>query len=126
MESGRRTFIGTALTMVAAAAASKAQLPDASQQPIPQQQEPPSARTALSDAENKFPGEPPVRLDPAAIMRANQDKVKKDVGKMADLIQELQKELNENDSKDILSIDVLKKSEEIEKLAKQVRDMVHG
>lgn len=45
---------------------------------------------------------------------------------MSELIDDLQKQLKEHDTADILSIDVIRKSEEIEKLARQVRDLVRG
>jgi len=45
---------------------------------------------------------------------------------MSELVDALQKQLNENDAADILSLDVIRKSEEIEKLAKHVRDLVRG
>ena len=41
---------------------------------------------------------------------------------MSELIDALQKQLKENDTTDILSLDVIRKSEEIEKLAQQVRE----
>jgi len=45
---------------------------------------------------------------------------------MSELVDALQKQLKENDTASILSVDLIRKSEEIEKLAKQVRDLVRG
>ena len=45
---------------------------------------------------------------------------------MSGLVDELQKDFKENDTTEILSLDVLRKSEEIEKLAKHIRDLVRG
>jgi len=45
---------------------------------------------------------------------------------MSELVDALQKQLKENDTTSILSVDLIRKSEEIEKLAKQVRDLVRG
>ncbi len=45
---------------------------------------------------------------------------------MSDLVGALQKQLKESDTTDILSLDVIRKSEEIEKLARHVRDLVRG
>ena len=102
MGPGRRGFIASALAVMAAATVGKAQVPDASEtgpQPGPKQPGP----TTPPPFGDKSLHDPPPRLDPSAIMKANQEKVKKDVGQMADLIQQLQKELDANDSKDVLS-----------------------
>ncbi len=45
---------------------------------------------------------------------------------MSDLVEALQKQLKESDTADVLSLDVIRKSEEIEKLARHVRDLVRG
>ena len=45
---------------------------------------------------------------------------------MSDLVGALQKQLKESDTADVLSLDVIRKSEEIEKLARHVRDLVRG
>ncbi len=45
---------------------------------------------------------------------------------MSELVDALQKQLKESDTADILSIDMIRKSEEIENLARQVRDLVRG
>lgn len=115
MSSSRRAFIVASLSVAAAAAAVCAaqQAPPASQVPPP------------------FPpAEPPeVKRNPKrdrAILKANRDAVAKDVKRMSELVDALQKQLNENDTADILSLDVIRKSEEIEKLAKHVRDLVRG
>ncbi len=60
------------------------------------------------------------------MLKANRAAISKDVTRMSELIDALQKQLKENDTTDILSLDVIRKSEEIEKLARQVRDLVRG
>ncbi len=60
------------------------------------------------------------------ILKANREAIAKDVARMSGLVDELQKEFKENDTTEILSLDVLRKSEEIEKLAKHIRDLVRG
>lgn len=61
-----------------------------------------------------------------AILKANREAITKDVTRMSDLVDALQKQLKESDTADILSLDVIRKSEEIEKLARHVRDLVRG
>ena len=60
------------------------------------------------------------------MLKANREAVNKDVTRMSELVDALQKQLKESDTTDILSIDVIRKSEEIEKLARHVRDLVRG
>lgn len=61
-----------------------------------------------------------------ALLKANRDAIDKDVTRMSELIDAIQKQLKESDTTDILSLDVIRKSEEIEKLAHRVRDLVRG
>lgn len=60
------------------------------------------------------------------LLKANREAINKDVTRMSDLVEALQKQLKESDTTDILSLDVIRKSEEIEKLARHVRDLVRG
>jgi hypothetical protein len=123
MHQARRGFLRVAVTVAAAAAVGAAQ-----DQQQDQQQD---TRTRIpGSSANKDPfgpdGRDAPKLDPHAVMKANQETVKKDVARMAELTQQLQKELENSDSKDVLSLDVLHKSEEIERLAKQVKDLIRS
>jgi hypothetical protein len=114
MWSSRRTFIGTSLSFAASAAAVWA-----AQQGPPPQVPPPFSP----------PKPPEIARNPKrdrAMLKANREAITKDVTRMSELVDALQKQLKENDSADILSLDVIRKSEEIEKLAKHVRDLVRG
>jgi hypothetical protein len=119
MRQARRGFLKIAVTMAAVAAVGAAQ-----------DQEPDNRTKIPGSTANKDPfgpdGRDAPKLDPHAVMKANQETVKKDVARMAELTQQLQKELENSDSKEVLSLDVLHKSEEIEKLAKQVKDLVRS
>src|ERR1700747_1757820 len=107
MYSSRRTFIGTSLSFAASAAAVWA----AQQAPPPPPEPPEIARNPKRDR---------------AVLKANREAITKDVTRMSELVDALQKQLKENDSADILSLDVIRKSEEIEKIATHVRDLVRG
>ena len=113
MYSSRRAFIGVSLSIAASALWAAQQGPPASQVPPPfaPPESPESVRNSKRDR---------------AVLKANRDAIAKDVTRMSDLVVALQKQLKENDSADILSLDVIRKSEEIEKLAKHVRDLVRG
>ena len=116
MYPSRRTFIGTSLSLAASAAAVWA----AQQAPPPQVPPPFHPPEPPEIARNRNP-----KRD-RALLKANREAITKDVTRMSELVDALQKQLKENDSADILSLDVIRKSEEIEKLAKHVRDLVRG
>jgi hypothetical protein len=64
--------------------------------------------------------------DPHALLKENQKSIKRDVERLAELAAELKQEVDKTDSADVLSIPLLKKAEEIEKLAKAIRNHARG
>jgi hypothetical protein len=113
MYSSRRAFIGACLSLAAGAVWASQQGPPSRQVPPPFPPSEPAEHSRNSKRDR-------------ALLKANREAVAKDVTRMSELIDALQKQLKENDSADILSLDVIRKSEEIEKLAKHVRDLVRG
>lgn len=69
---------------------------------------------------------PPRKPDPRLILKQNQQDIKKDVTRLTEVVAELQKSLDDSDTKEVLSLDVIHKTDEIEKLAKQIRSLVRG
>jgi hypothetical protein len=61
-----------------------------------------------------------------AILEQRQKDIKKDVEKLFDLASELKTQVEKIDSTTVLSLAMMKKTEEIEKLAKQIRDRAKG
>jgi len=61
-----------------------------------------------------------------AILEERQKNIKKDVAKLYDLAAQLKTEVEKTDSTTVLSLAMLKKAEEIEKLAKQIKDRAKG
>jgi len=68
----------------------------------------------------------PPKLDPKLILEANQKEIKKNVEKLFDLASELKAEVEKTDSVQVLSMAMLRKTEEIEKLAKDIRTRAKG
>jgi len=68
----------------------------------------------------------PPKLDPKLILEANQKEIKKNVEKLFDLASELKTEVEKTDSVLVLSLAMLRKTEEIEKLAKEIRSRAKG
>lgn len=126
MHPSRRTFLGLAAGMAVATAVGAAQNTTPQPTPMPRSPttwgpDPPFPRTPAP-----FPSDPPVKPDPKQVLKANQEDIKKDVDRLSELVSELRKGLDDSDTKDVLSLDVIHKTEEIEKLAKQIRGLVRG
>ena len=66
------------------------------------------------------------KLTPAERMKMNQAQIKKSSARLAEVVGELQKDLEANDTTNVLSLGVIRKAEEIEKLARQIRTLVRG
>ena len=69
------------------------------------------------------------KLDPKVtklILEANQKEIKKNIEKLYDLASELKAEVEKTDSVLVLSIAMLRKTDEIEKLAKEIRSRAKG
>ena len=118
MSHTRRGFLGAAATLFAASALRAA----------PQIQQPPPLGPT---PEPRFPDDtaskfPPRKPNPRAVLKQNQEEIKKDVARLTETVVELQKALDDADTKEVLSLDVVHKTDEIEKLAKQIRSLVRG
>ena len=87
----------------------------------PQQPQPPPGRPSQRDDES----EPP-KFDSKTMLESNKKDIKKDVEKLYQLASELKAEVEKTDSVQVLSMAMLKKTEEIEKLAKEIRSRAIG
>jgi hypothetical protein len=68
----------------------------------------------------------PSRPDPKAIERANQKEIKTDVAKLYEMVTELKEQIEKTDATSTLSLSVVKKAQQIEKLAKQIKELAKG
>jgi hypothetical protein len=68
----------------------------------------------------------PVKIDPKTILESNQKDIKKSVERLFQLASELKAEVEKTDAVKVLSVAMLKKTEEIEKLAKEIRSRAVG
>jgi hypothetical protein len=70
--------------------------------------------------------EDPSRLDPKAIARANQITIRTDIAKLYEMASDLKEEIEKMDATATLSVSVVKKAQQIEKLAKQIKELAKG
>lgn len=96
--------------------------------------------SALLHAQNPFPAPPgPIRPgddEPApnpgaksptkAALEENQKEIKKSVEKLFDLASQLKEQVEKTDSTSVLSLAMLKKADEIERLARQIKERAKG
>ncbi len=66
------------------------------------------------------------RVTPADRLKMNQAQIRKSSERLAEMVGELQKDLEANDTTNVLSLGVIRKAEEIEKLAREIRTLVRG
>jgi len=111
----RRMFLGGLLTAGAATGwagvLASPQVPDASQS----KQSPPE----------NAPETPLQPLD-KRLLEENQKEIKKKVEKLFDLASELKDEVEKTDSSKVLSLNLVRKAEEIEKLARDIKNRSKG
>jgi hypothetical protein len=65
---------------------------------------------------------PTIGPDPRAVAKQSQAEIKSDVQKLYDLVSELKEEVDKTDATSTLSVSLVKKAQQIEKLAKQIKD----
>jgi hypothetical protein len=70
--------------------------------------------------------DPPSRVNPKAIEMENQKELRAGVAKLYDMVVELRDQVEKTDANSTLSIPVMKKAQQIEKLAKQIKNLAKG
>jgi hypothetical protein len=122
MKTGRRFF----LSGIAAALAGTRALLAGGQG---QQRDPPSHLPQIPDASSSTGGEDapfPIRLDPKARLKEEQKTLRRDVDHLLQLSKDLKEEVDKTPETDVLSLSLVKKAEDIEKLARQIKDRIRA
>ncbi|MFI5094317.1 MAG: hypothetical protein ACHQIK_12820 [Candidatus Acidiferrales bacterium] len=115
----RRKFL-TLLAGAGTLAAARAGKLDA--QARPQGRPQPPDPTQNVDEVAPLPGRSPTKL----MLEANQKDIKKNIEKLYELATDLKAEVDKTDSSKVLSLTLVKKAEEIEKLAHDIRTRAKG
>ncbi len=90
-------------------------------QQLPQRPSPP-----VKDPQDAAPDNPNAPSPEKRILYENEKDIKKKVDRLFDLATELKAEVGKTDSTKVLSLPMLKKAEEIEKLAHDIRNRAKG
>ncbi len=64
--------------------------------------------------------------DKKAIERANQQELRSNVSKLYEIVADLKDQVEKTDANKTLSVSVVKKAQQIEKLAKQIKELAKG
>jgi len=81
--------------------------------------------------DGRDPSAPPVLdspspINPKAIEMQNQKELRANVSKLYDMVLELKEQVERTDANSTLSLSVMKKAQQIEKLAKQIKNLTRG
>jgi hypothetical protein len=86
----------------------------------------PASTKSQQKTEPKSPESPELTPPTKAMLEANDKDIKKKVEKLFQLASELKDEVEKTDSSQVLSLALIKKAEEIEKLAKDIKSRSKG
>lgn len=92
---------------------------------LPGQQNQQNSMPPHPNPNEPFPDNGP-KVDETKILKQNNEQIHDDVEKLYDLASELKKEVEKTDSVNVLSLPMIQKAEQIEKLAKQVKNLARG
>jgi len=70
--------------------------------------------------------EEPSSLDPKSIQQENQKKIRADVARLFEMASELKQEVDKTDATVTLPLSIVKKAQQIEKLAKEIKGLAKG
>ena len=68
----------------------------------------------------------PPRSDPKVQLKEGQKELRRDVDHLLQLVKELKDESDKTPETEVLSLSLVKKAEDIEKLARQIRDLIRA
>jgi hypothetical protein len=71
-------------------------------------------------------GEESAPPDPKEILKENQKNLRRDVDQLVQLAQDLKTEADKTNQTNVLSLTLIHKAEEIEKLARQIKSLAHA
>jgi len=121
MKTGRRFFLSS---LAATLAGTPALLAGAQRYGTP-----PPPVTQIPDASGSVPGSefpPRLKPDPKAALKEDQKKLRSDVDRLLQMAKDLKEESDKTPETDVLSLSLVKKAEDIEKLAHQIKDRIRA
>lgn len=118
MQESRRSLLRTIAGAVAAFSIPTSAI--GGQDPFPK---PPSR---MRPGEDEPPANPNAKSPTKVRLEENQKDIKKDIEKLFDLASQLKQQIEKTDATAVLSLAMVKKAEEIERLARQIKERAKG
>jgi hypothetical protein len=123
MDPKKRNFITQLFSWALAAPLALLAVRAFAQNPSPKL---PKGDTPVYDGRNDPFGDSAAKPDPKQILKQNKDQIHDDVEKLYTLASELKDAVEKTDSANVLSLTIVGKSEQVEKLAKQIKNLARG
>jgi hypothetical protein len=123
MDPKKRNFITQLFSWALAAPLALLAVRAFAQNPSPKL---PKGDTPVYDGRNDPFGDNAAKPDPKQILKQNKEQIHDDVEKLYALASELKDEVEKTDSANVLSLTIVGKSEQVEKLAKQIKNLARG
>lgn len=120
MNTGRRVFLSGVAATLAGTSALLARA---------QRRDPPSHVPIIPDASGSSSADdslPSPHPDPKAVLKQDQKELRRDVDRLLQMVKDLKDESDKTPETDVLSLSLVKKAEDIEKLAHQIRDRIRS
>lgn len=86
----------------------------------------PSSQSPRTDPRQKDDATPAAAPPTRAVLKENEKDIKRDIEKLYQLASDLKAEIEKTDSSVVLSLALVRKAEEIEKLAKEIKNRAKG
>jgi hypothetical protein len=119
METGRRSFFSSIVVTLVGVMGQFGQ--QTRQGPIPRAPQIPDASGSAAPPDMPVP-----RRDPQEQLRENQKNLRRDADRLLQLAQELKDEADKTEQTNVLSISLVHKAEEVEKLARQIKGLARA
>jgi hypothetical protein len=123
MDPKKRNFITQLISWTLAAPLALLAVRAFAQNPSPKL---PQGPTPVYDGRNDPFGGGAAKPDPKEILKQNKDQIHDDIEKLYVLASELKDEVEKTDSVNVLSLAMVGKAEQVEKLAKQIKNLARG
>jgi hypothetical protein len=123
MDPKKRNFITQLFSWALAAPLALLAVRAFAQNPSPKL---PKGDAPVYDGRNDPFGDANAKPDPKQILKQNKDQIHDDVEKLYTLATELKDNVEKTDSVNVLSLTMVTKAEQVEKLAKQIKNLARG
>jgi cytochrome P450 len=125
MRAGRRSFLSSVAAVLAGMPAllTEAQRRDPSSS-IPQIPGAAGPNAGPSAAPDDVPLPP--RADPKIQLKEQQKELRRDVERLVQMVKDLKEESDKTPETDVLSLSLVKKAEDVEKLARQIKERIRA